>query len=372
MQKVLFDANSAVLRGGKKYLPGIGRTSLELLQALSQEQLPITIQLYIQNLKGDASALKQLPFSKLNIPLPGAKKYKELVTKVNIKEVLSNYDLLHIPHNYDMVVNPEKTVVTIHDAMFFSYPEDFLGHEYARKHYPTLAKSCRAIVTCSESSKSDIVNYMNISSDKITVIPWGVSHGIFYPESKENIRLNLNQFNIERPYFIMVSCDIGRKNTISLLRAYKLFIQKKREHDLVLIWNNTPSEILNEFSTEINNGRIHFLSGVNDFQLRSLYSAATASFFPSKYEGFGLPILESMACGTPVVTCNNSSLSEVGADVALYTNPDNTEQMAEFMSQFEINSLDLIELNEKSIIHAAKFNWSNVADDYILFYQKYL
>lgn len=267
---------------------------------------------------------------------------------------------------------PEKTLLTIHDAMFFSYPEDFLGHKYAREFYPKLAKSCKAIVTCSGSSKSDIINYMNILPGKISVIPWGVSNKLFYCENRAIIQKTLATFKLERPYFIMVSCDIGRKNTVSLLRAYRLFLRSKPEHDLVLVWNDPPNEITLEFSVEITKGRVHFLNGVGDDQLRSLYGGATASFFPSKYEGFGLPIIESMACGTPVVTCRNSSLAEVGGNVAFYTAPQDLEQMSDYMWQFENGSLDLIELRNNSIRHADQFNWSKSADDYIRFYQENL
>ena len=98
----------------------------------------------------------------------------------------------------------------------------------------------------------------------------------------------------------------------------------------------------------------------------------TASFFPSKYEGFGLPIIESMACGTPVVTCRNSSLTEVGGNVALYTASEDIEEMADYMRKFEDGSFDLSKLSDESIDQANKFSWSKSADDYIRFYQENL
>lgn len=373
MKKVLIDVNSAVIRSGSNYLSGIGRTTLDLVAALAEkQQLPFKLQLYFQNIRGNTNALDQLNCSKLNIRLPGAEKYKNLVTKLRIKEFVSGYDVLHIPHNFDLVANPKKTIITLHDAMFFSYPEDFLGHEYARQHYPPLIKSCKAIVTCSEASKSDIVHYMNVLPENVTVIPWAVSNDFFYPESRNVIQNYLKVLKLDCPYFIMVSCDIGRKNTISLLKAYRLFLQSKPQHNLVLVWNNPPDEILNEFSTEIIKGRVKFLNGVSDKELGLLYNGATASFFPSKYEGFGLPLIESMACGTPVVTCKNSSLIEVGGDVALYTESEDIEEMADYMRKFEDGSFDLSKLGEESINQANKFSWSKSADDYIRFYQENL
>lgn len=373
MKKLLFDINSAVLRYGSNYLSGIGRTTLDLAKAISKkEKLPFEFQMFFQTIKGNISEISMLDTKKLFIPLPGNQKLKKITAQLRIKELLTNYDLLHIPHNFDTVIHHNKTLVTIHDAMFYSYPEAFLGHDFARIHYPGLAKHCRAIVTCSESSKSDIVKYMNISPDKITVIPWGVSREIFYPEDKQITLEVLNELQVTRPYFLMVSCDIGRKNTISLLRAYKLFLQQHPEHDLNLVWHNPPKVILDEFAKEIQAKRVRFLSNIDNNTLRSLYCGATVSFFPSKYEGFGLPILESMACGTPVVTCQNSSLAEVGGEIALYTSPDNLDELIDYMKSFESTALDLNKMKKDSLKHIEKFTWENCADRYIDFYEKNL
>lgn len=96
--RLLIDANTAVLRRGYSYLSGIGRTTLELIQALSEkDQLPFSLQLYYQNLKGDTSALDQLAFDRLRLPLPGAKTYKDLVTRMRVKEIISNYKFFIFP-----------------------------------------------------------------------------------------------------------------------------------------------------------------------------------------------------------------------------------------------------------------------------------
>ncbi len=371
--KILMDVNSIVVPTGRKYLTGIGRSTFELLSAFGKmKNLPLDLVLYSQRLPDSGIDHYNLPFRQFYLPLPGSRLFKEWVNRFRIKERFCKYDLFHLPHNYDLVSIPAKTVVTIHDAMFFSHPEPFLGHDRARELYPRLAKTCRAIVTCSEASKSDIVYYMNIPPEKITVIPWGVSSSVFHSERKPvEMHKRLNEKGLERPFFLMVSCDVGRKNTLNLMRASRIYLQQKNAgHDLVLAWNHPPKEYLDMFAHEIVSGRIHFLNNVDDQLLRRLYNGATASFFPSRYEGFGMPVLESMACGTPVVTCKNSALVEAGGDSALYTDPDDIEQMAQWMIDFEEGRIDRSDLSRKSLNHAANFTWQRTAEEYLKFYQR--
>jgi Glycosyltransferase len=370
--KILMDVNSIVVPTGRKYLSGIGRTTLELLLAFQKmKNLPVELRLFTQRLPDCGIDQYRLPFEHLYFPLPGSGVLKDWVNRFRVKEHFYKYDLYHLPHNYDQVSNASKTVLTIHDAMFFSFPEAFLRHDQAREMCPKLARKCRSIVTCSHSSKSDIVNYMNIPPEKITVIPWGVSHIVFHPEiNPVEMHRKLEERGLFRPYFVMISCDIGRKNTIGLMNAFRIYLQDKNaEHDLVLAWNNPPRDYLEEFAPEISTGRIRILHNVDDQLLRHLYNGATASFFPSKYEGFGLPVLESMACGTPVVTCDNSSLKEAGGDVAIYVEPDDVEQMSQCMKDFESGKIDRKTLGHRSLIHAARYNWQRTAEKYLRFYQ---
>ena len=373
-KRLLIDANSTIVRKGQSYIPGVGRTTLDLIRALAQiDDLPFEIVLYSQTVRGRRLQYYKLPFKSINFPLPGNSRMRKVTGTLPIRELFIGYDLLHIPHNFDYVYAPEKTVVTIHDAMFFSYPEDFLGHASARERYPELARKCKAIVTCSRSSKNDIVHYMNIPPEKVTVIPWGVNTDTFYPQNgDDSSRYLRDTFGINRPYFFSVSCDVGRKNTISLARAYKKFLEERANHDLVLVWKSPPDEYIKECSREIGNKRIHILKSVTDDELRMLYSNATAMFFPSKYEGFGLPVLESMACGTPVVTCRNSSLHEAGGDAALYTGPDDIDHMVAIMEQFDSGNYDIMKLRSISLEHAKKYSWEKTARAYTRFYEENL
>lgn len=368
MKKLLIDVDSIVPYYVCGKINGIGRTTLELIQALADiKDLPFEIILYSQNMKGIGGRNTGLPFKCRHLYWPHREKVDKLLARFPVREWLTGYDLQHIPHNFEYVHRPEKCVVTIHDAMFFSYPESFLSHNFARVNYPKLAKRAKAIITCSENSKREIAEYMQIPLEKISVCYWGINHHLFFPRER-----SANKYVGNKPYFLSVSCNIGRKNTISVLRAYELFLEQNPEHDLILVWRNPPFEIKEKYLSPQFKNRIHFVANISDEELGLLYSSATAMFFPSKYEGFGLPIAEAMASGTPVVTCRNSSLEEVGGDAALYVDPEDIDAMADWMVKFEKEDLNIEAIKQKGVAQAAKFTWDACARKTIDVYKKCL
>ena len=288
-------------------------------------------------------------------------------------ELAAPHDLLHIPYNFARVHRPECTVATIHDAMFFSHPEDAFGHAFARQEAPKFARSCRAIAAPSLSAKADIVKYLGVPSKKVTVIPWGVDRSLFNAADKAGAGARVAVFTgSQRPYFLAVSCSSGRKNTISVLRAYRDALKGGLEHDLLLVWGSPPASYLHEFAEAIAARRIRFLRHVDDALLGDLYAGATATFFPSRYEGFGLPILESMACGTPVVTCANSSLQEVGGTVAIYVDPNGVDDMRDYMRLFDTGASPGDGHDAAACLaQAGRFTWREAAVSYLSFYRRH-
>lgn len=357
-KRLLIDVNSAVPYYAFGKVSGVGRTTMELVHALADvPDLPFDIMLYSQNMKGIGARNMDVPFRKTHFYWPYRDQFDRLLAKTSVQEWLTEYDIKHIPHNFGYTHCHEKTIVTIHDAMFFSYPEQFLGHDFARENYPKLARRAKAIITCSQNSKNEIAEYMGVPEERIHVCPWGVDRRYCYPHTPHP-----NKYTNGRPFFLAVSCDIGRKNTISILRAYEEFVKHNPMHDLVLVWGNPPAEILAKYTQGVFAEKVHFISGVSNEELGDLYAEATASFFPSIYEGFGLPVLESMASGTPVVTCNNSSLGEVGGDAAIYVEPEDVMAMAQWMEAFENHSADMDKLIAASIEQASKFTWQSCAE----------
>ena len=362
--RVVIDINSAIPLYNRGWVSGIGRTTKELVEAISQmDSLPFDVMLYSQNTKGIDGRRMNTPFKSRHICLPHKPWMNRMIGMTHLREWSTGYDLLHIPHNFEWVRCPDRTVVTLHDAMFFAQPDEVFDHAYAQKHYPKLAQQCRAIITCSESSKRDIMQYMSVPEDKIYVCPWGYNKDLFHPQEHKKTG---------HPYFLSVSCSMGRKNTMAVVKAYEKLVKQKPMHELVLVWPNTPKEALDYCNQSHLRNHVYITTDVDDGRLSVLYNEATATFFPSRYEGFGLPVLESMACGTPVVTCRNSSLPEVGGEAALYVEPDDIDAICRYMEEFEQGNMNRDLLKQKSIEQASKFSWQQCAAQTVEVYKQLL
>lgn len=363
MEDILIKACGVTTVPGK-FVTGIGRSTINLLEAISEiDNLPISIRYYTTGLRAsniDRSGIK-LKHSELFVP-------DKIIHATQLDVLLRKYilkpKLFHITHNYDDIYIGENYLLTIHDVWAYLN----IANENVRKKWERAAKNATAIVTCSNYSKNVISDVFKIPNDRIFSIPWGVSK-IFRLKSDNEVKKDLADLNIKYPYFLSVSCNHPRKNISTLIKAYIKFNNKHRQHKLVLVWSNPFEEVLNLCRKEVESGDIVFLKYVPDEKLVSLYNGATASFFPTRYEGFGFPILESMACGTPIVTCQNTSLPEVGGNVALYTGEDDINQMVAYMEQFDNKEFDFNTYRTMAIQHAKEFSWHNTAKKYIELYK---
>lgn len=365
MKKLLIDVNSIVPYFVSGRVTGIGRTTLELVTALDKiKDMPFEISLYSQNLKGIGGRNINTSFNTHHFFAPNRSRVNRILSKINARKWISGYDIMHIPHNFEYVSNPEQCIVTLHDALFMKIQEIAFNHCKMKKEVPPFIRRCKRVITCSEHSKKDIIETMNVNPDLIDVIYWGVRHDIFFKEKdKYAVRqLIKTKFNLESPYFLSVSCNAERKRTDILVRAY---IEKCKSgipiNDLVLVWNNPPYKLVGEIKEMNLENKIHFIASVSDEDLALLYQGATSLFLPSSYEGFGLPILESMACGTPVVTCRNSSLPEIGGQAAIYLDEPILPSIIKIMTLLEAGKIDLQDHSKLSIRQASSFTWKNTA-----------
>lgn len=365
MKRLLIDINSIVPYYVTGKVNGIGRTTLELIQALAEMgSLPFEVVLYSQNMKGIGGRNTGLPFRTKHLYLPHRDKIDKLLARFPIKECLIGYDIMHIPHNFEYVYRPEKCVVTLHDALFMKMQEKAFEHDKMSRIVPPFIQQCKHIITCSEASKRDIIETMGILPEKVTVIYWGIKHDIFnLQKDKEFVREKLKeQLGVSSPFFLSVSCNTERKRTDVLVRSYIALIKDCLvSHNLVLVWGNPPRYLLDEINKEGVADRIHFLKNISDSDLALLYNGATAMFFPSSYEGFGLPLLEAMACGTPVVTCRNSSLDEIAGNAAIYLTEPLFDSLIDVMGRLDQNTIDTEPFVENGIKRAAQFSWEKTA-----------
>ena len=336
---------------------GVGRVTEALLQSMLKHNLGNEFLLYSRSFKKKFKEYKGCKNLRMRIP----KQLEGLINKWKIIEKLApKADLFHATNHYMPLKDADRAIVTVHDLIFLKQPENHLKgiHAEMAAKAPEFIKKARHIITCSEYTKNDLCNILNIQESKITVIPWGLNQELFrIPENKNQTRNSLNEkFGIQKPFFLGVSCSIGRKNTPMLLNAYKKLLKSNPENDLVLVWD-APQDIREKYK----HPRIHFTGKVNDESLRDLYGCATATIYPSLYEGFGLPVLESMSCGTPVICSDVTSLPEVGKDAAIYINPLDQQTLVNAMENFENNLSGLEELETKGRKLAAEFTWEKCA-----------
>lgn len=358
MLKVLINVNSTCLPtfgSHEGYISGVGRSTQNLIKAfakISDPEIQVETCLESHRYFGKYTQGFGLKHHWTILPYIYSGLFRRCLT----------YDLYHYPNNYFASYYPhERFLITIHDTIQY---ENIVKEGDTKKKIKIErnVRDCQGIVTCSEYSKRRIQELFCVNPDKIIVIPWGIDTQLFRVKTPEDIQETLSLFDIHQPYFLAVSCRDERKNIPTLLKAFRTYAAK-HQTTLVLIWGNPPVSILQEYEPEIQQGQIRFLDYVTDQQLVDLYNGAKATLFPSRQEGFGFPILESYACGTPVMTCRNSSLMEVGGDFACYVGEDDVEGMVAAMSELDV--LDKQTFQERIKPYVSSFSWEETGRRYL-------
>jgi glycosyltransferase involved in cell wall biosynthesis len=287
-------------------------------------------------------------------------------------------DLLHVQYFAPIVKNC-LLVSTIHDLSFEYYPECFTKKALMlnRILIPYTAKISDKIITVSNYSKSDIVNRYKIDSNKVVVTYNGVDKKFKrlknYMENKSYIN---DKYNIPKDYILVVGNLQPRKNISRLLNVY---IQLKKniegfDHKLLIV--GRKAWLFNDIFKNIrDNGLVDdviLTNFVTDEELVKIYNAADVFVYPSIFEGFGLPPLEAMACGTPVITSNTSSLPEVVGESGIMFNPFNEQEIYDQLKKVLFDKDLKSQLSEYGEIRAKHFSWENTAKNTIQVYQELL
>jgi glycosyltransferase involved in cell wall biosynthesis len=284
-------------------------------------------------------------------------------------ERLVRFDVLWATNFVPPPTRTRRLVLTVHDLAFRRFPDaaPAATHRWLTRLERAVGQAAQIIVP-SEATRADLLDLYPLDAELVTVIPHGVDHRRFRPATETEVERVRRRFGIEGPYLLFVGGIEPRKNLPALLRAYASIPDRGRPA-LVLAgasvpWNpegrNALTEELGRLPSAVRDGVI--LTGyVSDPFRAPLYTGAEALAFPSRYEGFGLTVLEAMACGTPVVTSNVSSLPEIAGDDAVLVDPSDDASIAAGLRRV-LEDVPLRDrLRRAGPARAARFTWPDAA-----------
>jgi len=375
--KIGIDVTSAVTQGG-----GIGRYTRELAQALIAadgdneyhffsakqpahlpvpEPIPTAANAFYHPAPLDERWLYRLWY-RLRLPLP-------------VQWVTGQLDLFHSP---DFVLPPVSgnipTLLTVHDLSFIHFPHVFPARlvAYLNQVVPWSINRASHILADSQATKDDLIHIWRISADKITVLYSGVNETFQPVTEKTRLTAVRRKYNLgDAPYILSVGTVQPRKNYQMLIRAFQP-VAANYPHNLVIAGGKgwLYDEMLAEVEKQNLNGRVHFIGFVDDADLPTLYSAATLFALPSLYEGFGLPLLEAMACGVPVLTSNVSSLPEVVGETAVQLPPAQENVWTQAMLNLLTDPALRTRMIASGYRQARHFSWDKSAQQLLQIYRQ--
>ena len=281
-----------------------------------------------------------------------------------LKLLGSQADLLHATYVAPPLC-PKPFVLTVHDLGFEIHPEFFpplVRHRLSLLMRHGVRRAAN-IIAVSEETKRTLIDYYDVEASRITVTPNGVEAPFFEPEDEGDVQIRTG-YNLPPDYILYVGKLQARKNIAQLLRAYALLRQSREDTpQLVLVGQRTW--LADEIYSVLDELKLHdavcFTGHVPDEHLAAIYRGALVFVYPSLFEGFGIPLLEAMACGVPVACSNVSSLPEVVGDAALQFDPLDAEDIADKIAKIIDDSTLRSSLIARGHKRAAQFTWENTA-----------
>jgi glycosyltransferase involved in cell wall biosynthesis len=269
-------------------------------------------------------------------------------------------DLLWSPANSGPLA-VERQIITLHDLAVLDHPEWFTRVYVTWYRYliPKLARRAKRVFTVSEYSRQRILKVLGLPEENVIVVPGGASLR-FQPAAAAEIASLRTRYELENPYVVAVGTIERRKNLPRLLQAWKMASAEFPEVELLIAGGH--GRAFRAVDLDVLPRRTRLLGYVADSELPALYSGALALIFPSLYEGFGLPALEAMACGTPVIVSCAGALPEVVGEAGLYFDPHEVRQIAEALQSILSDPALRRELGQKGLQHARQFSWQSAAE----------
>lgn len=349
---------------------GVGHYARQLLAALiarddGRHYAPLANR--ILNGRTPAGALPQI-----GRPFPNRSIWMQTMLPRAVRD--NRLDLCHFTNSLAPINLPCPMVITFHDMSLFRHPglHPLRAVLAVRPLLPMLARRAAAIITVSMAAQRDVVSDLHIKADKIHIV-YEAAAVHFQPIGDrgelERVRA---KYNLSAPFVLYVGTLEPRKNLTRLVRAFAEVRRRLPDAQLILVgqlgWKYEA--LLAEIERLDLKAGVRRLGYVPEGDLAALYSLATAFAFPSIYEGFGLPIVEAMACGTPVLTSDRSSLAEIARGAARLIDPFDTAAMAEGLYSLLIDESERLELRAAGLKRAAEFSWARAAAETAAVYDK--
>lgn len=373
MPLIYLDVSAAVHRRA-----GLGRYAESLARALA-EQFPGRFALFYNRGAGwqPLAGLEHLPLRSI---AAGYKPWRLAVCLgqlmgVGFDRLLPDAALFHATEHLLPPFRHVPTILTVHDLIYRLYPEHHkpLNYYYLNLTMPLYCRRADAIIAVSQSTRRDLIAHYGLDPNKISVV-YEAAAPHFRPASVQHIVQVRARYGLPDRFLLHVGTLEPRKNLNRLLDAFRLLRRDAPDARLVLV--GTRGWLYGSFFRRLENlglqDSVQLLGYVPDADLPAVYSAATVCVMPSEYEGFGLPVLEAMACGTPVVCSRAASLPEVGGEAARYFDPLDIDNVAATLRDVWHDEELRREMAQRSLTQAARFSWSRAAVETLAVYSRLL
>lgn len=294
-------------------------------------------------------------------------------SKPNIVHITSLFEVyyLKVPDNIPFVV-------TLYDLIPIIFKKEYFDNQKAEEWYQMRleqAKKATKIITISKSAKEDIAKELKIPTSKIEVIYGGFDSKFKVLKNENYKKIVVEKYGINSPYILAVGAYIFHKNMTRIFESFKKYLETSKDKELTLV---VVCKLIEEeekgWRVEIKklglDGKVVLTNFVEDEDMPGLYSGAKMLLFPSLYEGFGLPILEAMACGTPVVTSNISSMPEAGGNAAYYVNPYSVQEITQGVNKVLNDQKLRQKMIKEGLKQVKKFSWEKTAEETLKVYRE--
>lgn len=350
---------------------GIGQYILRLIEYLGKLDHTNTYTL-LQSRKDGTEYIDQPNFHRRMMWTPSHHRLEPWL--LSLETFAMGIDLLHSPDFIPPFLRSYRSVITVHDLGFLLFP--YFVPEDAAHHYGKIDQAVKRtdhIIAVSHSTKRDITKLLGAPEEKITVIH-EAANKIYRPiEDEAALQQVRDKYNLDKPFILFVSTIEPRKNLPTLLKAFRHLLDDYRADAILAVAGQKGWLYQNVFDLvdELQlNDNVNFLGRVPLEDLPLLYNAAVVHVHPSYYEGFGLTPLEAMACGTPTIVSDVSSLPEVVGDAGLLVDPDEVEELTVAIWRV-LNDGELREmLCEKGLKRAQQFSWEKAAQQHMAVYRR--